>query len=385
MGRELKRVDKDFNWELHKVWKGYLNPLDTSVPCDLCHGKGSSQEYQDLYDLWYGHSAKGEFLPEMRASKPYRPDDPVIRAIVTQKLGLQEREPGSIYRRRSGSRIFQAFTVEDQIDQECERLCKYWNEGWIHHLNQLDVDALIKADRLWDFTRVPITAEHRLIVKRRLESGKCNSWLPFDNGYRPTAREVNLWSLTGMGHDSSNSWYVVAAEAERLGIDTVCPKCKGECHFWPSPEAKAEYENWKEYEPPAGEAYQIWETVSEGSPISPPFLSETALASWMAATYPNDGTREDWLKFILGPGWAPSGVFSQETGMLSGAQIMQLDEEEEPAEPKLSLVVEAAVLGMAHTRISRKRLRHFVRQRRKQAAIQEAQWEAERQKMREAA
>ena len=69
--------------------------------------------------------------------------------------------------------------------------------------------------------------------------------------------------------------------------------------------------SWKPTEPPAGDGYQIWETVSEGSPISPVFATPEELARHMAGTKwgADDGTPyEAWLKFILGPGWAPTGV-----------------------------------------------------------------------------
>lgn len=55
----------------------------------------------------------------------------------------------------------------------------------------------------------------------------------------------------------------------------------------------------------------MWETVSEGSPISPVFATPEELARHMAATRwgADRGTPyETWLAFIRGPGWAPSMV-----------------------------------------------------------------------------
>lgn len=66
-------------------------------------------------------------------------------------------------------------------------------------------------------------------------------------------------------------------------------------------------------EPPEGEGYQIWETVSEGSPISPVFATPEELARHMETTRwgADRGTSyESWLKFIHGPGWAPSMVMT---------------------------------------------------------------------------
>ena len=66
-----------------------------------------------------------------------------------------------------------------------------------------------------------------------------------------------------------------------------------------------------EQEPPTGPAYQIWETVSEGSPISPPFVDPRELAAWMVAndqSVTKGTTQEEWVKFITAIQWSPSLV-----------------------------------------------------------------------------
>jgi len=72
-------------------------------------------------------------------------------------------------------------------------------------------------------------------------------------------------------------------------------------------------------EPPNGDWYQVWETTSEGSPISPAFETPEELARWLAdnkasAFGSQTASYETWLKFICGPGWAPSAVM--ENGMM---------------------------------------------------------------------
>lgn len=112
------------------------------------------------------------------------------------------------------------------------------------------------------------------------------------------------------------------AECGRLGEPATCPHCDGEGAIWPSEEDRELYESWKRIEPPAGEGYQIWETVSEGSPISPVFSTPGDLARHMAGTTwgADKGTScATWLKFIEGPGWAPSMV-STEKGLVSGVE-----------------------------------------------------------------
>ena len=61
--------------------------------------------------------------------------------------------------------------------------------------------------------------------------------------------------------------------------------------------------------PPNGKGYQIWETVSEGSPVSPVFAKPEDLAEWMVendTSITRDTSYDTWLAFIKAEGWAPS-------------------------------------------------------------------------------
>lgn len=54
-------------------------------------------------------------------------------------------------------------------------------------------------------------------------------------------------------------------------------------------------------EPPVGEGYQLWETTSEGSPISPVFTTLEELCDWyMENENDGDNTRESVMNFLLG-------------------------------------------------------------------------------------
>lgn len=271
----------DFNWPLNKTWGGYLNPFyKQCMDCPQCNGSGSSPEAKRLSDQWYGNAP---FRPSDRGSKPWTPSDAPVRAFAERNC----RHSPDFYGSDDGA-----------IFREANRLCALWNAGWSHHLNADDVAALVKAGRLHDLTQV-WTQE--------------KGWQPKDPPYLPTPEEVNAWSLSGMGHDGINEWVCVKAECERLGYPTACARCKGEGSLWPSPEIKQQAEDWTKTEPPAGEGYQLWETVSEGSAISPVFATPEELAEWLATSQDykwrkNDQgtTREQWLKFIVGPGWCPS-------------------------------------------------------------------------------
>lgn len=80
--------------------------------------------------------------------------------------------------------------------------------------------------------------------------------------------------------------------------------------------------DWERIEPPAGEGYQCWETVTEGSPISPVFATPEELAVYMVNNPWNTCDSSDygtWLRFIQGPGWAPSFVIGS-NGVQSGVE-----------------------------------------------------------------
>ncbi len=118
-----------------------------------------------------------------------------------------------------------------------------------------------------------------------------------------------------MGHDAINCWVVIGAECERLGCPSKCEHCDGHGYTWPSDEARKLNDDWKCTEPPLGDGYQLWETVSEGSPISPVFDTPEALATWLTTSPDYKWKRNDagttwfqWVNFIKGSGWAPSGV-----------------------------------------------------------------------------
>ena len=272
----------DFDWPLDKTWEGFLNPhYDQCVNCPDCEGSGYLPEARRLKDQWYGNAP---FRPEDRGSRPWTPADIAVRAFAERNVN---RSPGYYG------------VGEAAILREARRLCSHWNESWSHHLNADDVAALVAADRLRDLTSEFIPG---------------TGWTKKDPAIVPTPEQVNEWSLCGMGHDSINQHVCVEAECKRLGVDDTCLRCHGDGSQWSSPEAKHRAEEWQETEPPIGPGYQLWETVSEGSPISPVFATPEELADYLIGPdyswNKNDAgtTREQWLKFINGRGWAMSAA-----------------------------------------------------------------------------
>lgn len=289
MGREVRRVPVDFGWPLNKVWEGFLSPdrFDED-PCPDCK-RGYSPHAENLHDLWYGNAP---FDPASTGSTPWRHDSPAVRAFAERNISNAPEYYG---------------TGETATVREAQRLAELFNAGWNHHLAQDDVDALLAAGRLHDFTHA-WNKETRKLEK-------------IEPAITPTAAQVNEWSLRGFGHDSINAHIAIKARCEREGVDDTCRTCNGHGSLEKYEGQRAEAEAWEPTDPPAGDGWQLWETVSEGSPISPAFATADELADWMSN--PERGDR--WVpkptaaKFIE-DGWAPTGVVTARTGLVSGVE-----------------------------------------------------------------
>lgn len=173
---------------------------------------------------------------------------------------------------------------------------------WCDKLEQPEVDALIAAGRLMDFT-------HRWI--------QGDGWKPIEPAPEVTAEQVNAWaSGPGFGHDTINRWICVESRAKRLGVYGSCDACDGQGEQWTSLAAKALAEAWEATEPPEGTGWQVWETVSEGSPVSPVFATAEELIdylaeggdSWNRKRNKPPPSREACERFVRDIGWVPSMV-----------------------------------------------------------------------------
>lgn len=244
MGRELRRVPLDFDWPLNKVWKGFLNPQ-------------------------YGDSVRNCPFCDQTG---YNPE---TKKIADGWFSFEDTEYVWIV---PGKHQFN-------------------NKAWQYHLTEHEVRALVEDGRLMDFTHT---------------WSQGTGWVKKDPVVVPIPEEVNEWAKHGMGHDAINRGICVKARAARLGVYGLCGHCNGDGEIWKTPEAKKACEEWEPSNPPKGGAYQIWETVSEGSPVSPPFATPDELADYMVKKSDSgdefEVSHEQWIKFIKGPGWAPSFV-----------------------------------------------------------------------------
>jgi hypothetical protein len=287
MGREVHRVPHDFDWPLNKVWEGFLTPDHFDEErCPDCKS-GYSPQAQNLYELWYG---KLPFDPSSTGSAPWQHDTPGIRAVAERNT-------------RSAPEFYG--TGEAATVREAQRLADLFNSQWSHHLSQDDVEALVAAERLHDFTHTWSREE---------------GWQKIDPPVKPTAEQINEWSLTGFGHDGLNAYVVIEARCERESIEPRCPT-QGARQLGKVRGPACSGRGVAADQPAQGRRWQLWETVSEGSPISPVFTSADELAGWMSD--PARGNR--WVPpaaaaNFIADGWAPSFVSTASTGVVSGVE-----------------------------------------------------------------
>lgn len=332
MSSTLKRVPLDFKWPLKEVWKGYVNPYGPESPrCTCCDGAGYSPFAHLLYEAWCGYRA---FKPEDSGSQPFLPTDKAVLAQVEPKvardLEFYEREarlmasdapdPFAAISYRTTLADFEAkwgVSVDREalgalslaVQSEAIRMCNIYNSQLEHHLNEDDVLALVKEDCLRELTHDFVPGQ---------------GWSRKEPVAVPSVRAVNEWSLAGLAHGSSNMHVVIRARCERANEPVFCESCEGDgwIRTFESDEHKARFEAWEEYEPPVGEGYQYWETVSEGSPVSPVFETISDLARWLVVhRNPGNLSFNEWLK-VLDEGGAGISMVMVGGRMYSGEQAV---------------------------------------------------------------
>lgn len=144
----------------------------------------------------------------------------------------------------------------------------YYDDRWSDAITQDEVDALVAHGRLWDF--------YRVVGEDGWEDARPASTV--------TAEEVNAAARERrFYHDVINRCLLIETRAKRLGVWGWCSFCKGSGQIWQSLAIKRAHDAWKPFDPLKGRGFQLWETTSEGSPVSPVFASLDALCDWCAA------------------------------------------------------------------------------------------------------
>lgn len=292
MGREIRRVPADFDWPIGKTWQGFLMPESLhEKPCKRCGSTGYSDQARVLMGKWYGNAP---FEPAESGSEPFTFETPEVRAFAERNVAHSPEYYGS---------------GERAIRVEAQRLAYLFNSQWNHHLTQEDVDVLVAEGRLMEFT-------HTWDKEKR--------WQPRDPMPKVTAEQVNHWSILGFGHDAINCGYVIRERCRRDGVPETCVECRGHGYQEAYEGQREDADAWTATQPPTGDCWQLWETVSEGSPISPVFTTPEDLARWMVSGQSEWMMPTDYdaaLRFV-NDGWAPSLAYTAETGLVDGVTFV---------------------------------------------------------------
>lgn len=287
MGREVKRVPLDFDHPLNEVWPGFVRVGREFPPCPDCrHGRNET-----LMDRMFPS-----------------PHDNYSTGLSREAYAIES----TFYPHQIGGPLADVL-------------------AWCDKIGQAEVDMLVEEHRLGRRTLYD-----RIELSPPYETDECGYEIKFrfDRNDRPnpTAAEVNAangraGTLFHDGHhDGINRHLLVRNRCRLLGIEMNCATCTGRAVIATDEEYAAEEaasEAWEREEPPLGVGWQLWETVSEGSPVSPVFATAEDLAAWMAE--PERGRSwmptETAMKFIEA-GWAPTGIVSQKTGVVSGMEYV---------------------------------------------------------------
>lgn len=86
---------------------------------------------------------------------------------------------------------------------------------------------------------------------------------------------------------------------------------------WPENKVWDGYFKDEKVEPPSGDWWQLWEDVSEGSPVTPSFETKEELIEWLVThgdSSDRHAGRGGWTRQaaeqIVEMGWAPSMIFT---------------------------------------------------------------------------
>lgn len=256
MGRELKRVALDFNWPLGKVWKGFQNPH--YKPCPLAQK-----------ECFRGYTAAGQWV------------EGLARFIAMLGAEALKAEGAGELQRVHPFVAGWEYAPHRDIPQEDEDRLRGIEDHAEHSL------AVARYFRSYVPKLVPLDRSLATFVEGLAKKPPRPGFELFE----PYAIEKHLLEAAGL----SVEWL-------------LCKVCKGTAL---DPAVEQDYDAWKPEGPPAGPGYQVWETVSEGSPVSPVFADPDALIDWLCQ--PGDKSLQGYSRkaaeqFVKGGGYVPSAL-----------------------------------------------------------------------------
>ena len=244
MGRELRRVPLDFDWPLNKVWKGFINPRYKKCP-------------EDQKTCFTGQTADRCWL------------DAICWFITT--VADDALDGGR--RLKNGGKWPHPYLSEFQQaphHSPPSKLGMAESLRWLQNKQAINELVLPPTKAFVEF--------YKALTKEQ------ESFFGFMGGSGTYRIEQALLRAAGLPDD----W-------------GLCPVCKGEGQ---DPAVKEAYDSWKAEDPPTGEGWQLWETVSEGSPISPVFPTRDTFIAYLVKEGYSQKAAENFAK----DGWVPSMI-----------------------------------------------------------------------------
>lgn len=349
MGREIKRVPLDFDWPLNKRWEGYVNAH--YAECVTCSGQGVGIRAQRLDEFMRNLCSAGR-------ESSVRPDNYVSPPI--KQVDDELNQHAFIMVKLSGGGIdrYERILEENKLP--------YWPWPHLDPVETLLAAADLPADwggplereiiyRLAKLTppehqydchhatRNRATGELTLLEQKRVfYPGQPidHSKDPVENFPSPILGELGIHDPGTRMHElvhalgfepdifGSTYWRPTMEMFSRIfrylgwkpdeiseyGTEYYHWDRCGDCDGRGIPVANQEAcDAWEESDPPEGDGWQVWETVTEGSPITPVFATGDELIEHLVTL--GDGSsrtysREGATAFVKGAGWAPSGVIT---------------------------------------------------------------------------
>jgi hypothetical protein len=119
------------------------------------------------------------------------------------------------------------------------------------------------------------------------------------------------------------------AERREEDIGVFCNRCDGETTIWPTEDIKQRANRWadeEKYDPPEGQGWQVWETRSWGSPVTPVFETPGELIDFLIQEGPVCTDDEVWSReaahtFVHDEKYVPSAL-SDGTSLQTGVEAL---------------------------------------------------------------
>lgn len=140
----------------------------------------------------------------------------------------------------------------------------------------------------------------------------------FDDAIATWTEEAAAWVAVVKAGGTPEHWY---ADTEEEAAWARANPYKAYAVWWESPPDPDSYRDHFTDEPTA---YQVYETVSEGTPISPVCATEDELVVWMMGGHPHwSALSKTAARRFIGAGSAPSLVISPDFGIAQNAQVFE--------------------------------------------------------------